>query len=388
MATTDNYRIRFMENNFARLISASIEKTSELASFPVTNAVSNFRSRVWKPSGAFTVSDSAAVTGVAPNNKIYINDGADKTITLTAAVYTTPALFATHVQTQLNASSSGWTVSYDSAGETYKFTISNSGSVTLKLSTTTDSAWDMMGFTLASDQTGTSFVAQEQRNHYPSERVTFDLGANTAMTAFMVIGPLDEIFSITSTTSVTLQASNLNQWENPPLEISLTPTDKGIFKFFDDISDTAYRFWRLVISDIASPHPDGPSGISIGNIYLGDYITLTNRNMKRGFERTDVDPSRVDESESGALHFDSKTKYRIISQASIQYLDRDDKDTLSSMFEKLGKTTPFYVSVDPRLCFTDELSELTLYVVFNDEPKLKHVFNDVFTMSFSLREVV
>ena len=376
--TTRNHRIRFMENNFAELISASISYSSQLSSFPFDNAVNKFRSRVWKPSGYFEFSTEY------DNNKIYINDGINKEITLNGS-YATPALAAAHIQTQLNASSANWTVTYDVVSETYKFTISNSGSVILRLSEQTSSAWNTLGYTLTTDQTGTSFEAQEQRNHL-HEKVTFDLGYNATITFFALIGPLNEVFSISNNASVVLLGSNLNQWSNPPFSVSLPITDLGAIRFLDDYDDTGYRFWRVLIED--KQNPNGPSGFSIGHLYIGDYITLSNRNINIGFEKGDIDPSDIIESEAGVLHYDTKTKYSKISSASIGLLNRSDKDVLTSMFNKLGKTTPFFISLDPLTQTTSSIDELTKYVVFSDEPKFRHIINDIYSMSMSFREVV
>lgn len=375
--TDRNYRIRFMENNFAELIEASVDYTSQLSSFPFSNCINKFRSRVWKPSGNFTITEA--------NKEVYINDGADKTVSLVEADYATPALLTAHIQTQLNTASSGWTVAYDSAGETYKFTISNSGSVTLRLSQTINAVWDALGYTLTSDIIGTSFLAQEQRNH-TNEGAIFDLGYNATIQFAALIGPLDEIFPISTNATITLMGSNLDQWEAPPFSTTIDVTDLGAMKFLDIYDDTGFRFWNFVIED--RENPNGPEGLSIGHLYLGDYITLDNRNISNNFGKMDVDPSETAVSESGILHFDTKTKYSTFDSMTIGLLERADKDNLRTMFNDLGKTTPFYVSLDPTNCFTDEIGEMTKYVVFSKEPKFKHVIADTFSMSLSLREVI
>ena len=375
MATT-NKRIRFADNNHAELTSGQITKTSELAAFPFTNSLNKFRSRVWKPSGHFLVDST--------NDQIYINDGADKTISITQQAYATAALLATEIETQLNTSSANWTVSYDTAGETYRFTIGNSGSVSLRLSQTTNAIWSNIGYTTSVDLSGTSFIANEQRNH-SYEEVIFDLGYNAEITFFAMIGPLDEAFSLSDTAVVKLQGSNLNQWTAPPLEIILDPTDEGIFQFLDSVDDSKYRFWRIYIED--KYNTDGPS-FSIGHIYIGDYVTLSARNVKSGFQVELVDPSESTISENGAIFFDRKQEYHRFNQMVIPFLTRADKDQLRVMFRKLGKTTPFYLSIDPRNAATDSIEELTKYVVLENQPIFTHVKSDFFTMTFSAREVL
>lgn len=376
MITTNN-RIRFCENNFARLISASIDFSSELAAFPFTNCINPFRSRSWKPSGCFIITAGS-------NDKIYINDGSNKTITLTAGEYDTPTLLASHIQTKLNASSTNWVVAYNTLSGDYSFKITHTGSATLRLTQTTEAVWDTIGFTTLSDLVGTSFLADQQRNH-TEEYAVFDLGYNASISFFAMIGSLDEVFTISNNATITLMGSNLNQWNAPPYTTSIPISDKGAMKFLND-EDTAYRFWKVIIQD--KQNPEGPEGISIGVLYLGDYVTLDNTNYSIGFDNSDVDPSSVAISESGVLHYDAKTKYSAISGGGVDVLFRSDKDRLKAMFEYLGLTTPFFVSIDPLLLTTSTIEELTKYVVFASEPKFTHIINDLYSVSLDFREVI
>ena len=375
--TTRNCRIRFCENNQAELITSSIAYSSQLSAFPFSNSINRFRSRVWKHSGHFLIDSS--------NNKIFIDDGSPKTITLSDGPYTTPDLLATHIQTKLNASSTNWTVQYDTLTGDYRFKISHTGTATLCFSQTSNAVWDTLGYTLTSDTAGTTFMAQEQRNH-TEEYAIFDLGWNAPVTFISIIGPLNETFTISNNATVKLQGSNLNQWTSPPFEITLDVTDKGIMRFLDDYSDTSYRYFKISIVDKLNPL--GPEGISIGHIYIGDYITLNQYNVSNGIDVQDFDPSTVVESESGVLHFDTRTKYGKFSNLSIGVIERDDRINLMNMYERIGKVTPFYISLDPTNQISDDIFELTKYVVFDDQPKFKHIISDLYSMSFSTREVI
>jgi hypothetical protein len=362
-----------MDNNFAELTGASVDFSSELSSFPSSNATNKFRSKVWKPSGYFKITSGS-------NDKLYINDGSDKTVTITAGEYTSGSALATQIQTDLNAASSNWTVTYDdTTTPTYKFIISNSGSVTLRFSQSTDAIWDDIGYIGSTDDTGTSFEADVQRNHM-YEYIRFDMGFAAELKFFACISPLDQTFSIAdSAEEIKLMANNSDIWDNPPLTITLTRHDNGIFKFFDEIEDTSYRFWRFQWKH--RTQGAGPSAVSIGHIYLGDYLTLTERNISKGYNRRYVDPSIVSQSVSGARYYDEKTKSQNINGASIQYIDKDDRLKLEQMFFDFGKTIPFYISLDPTTCFTDELQELTKYVFFANEPVLTQVRHNTYTVT-------
>jgi hypothetical protein len=206
-------------------------------------------------------------------------DGSDKTVTLTAGKYTYSTL-ATHVQTQLNASSSNWTVAYDYSGGTYRFTISRSSSATLRFSQTTSAAWDLLGFTLAADTAGTSFPAQEMRIH-SAERYVIDLGLMQAPTFFGVISALSEAFNVSENATLKLYGDNVLYdvssptlgWSSPALSVTLDRADAGILEHLDDQADVTYRYFCFEIVDRLNPV--GPDGLKIGYIYLGDHTTLT-----------------------------------------------------------------------------------------------------------------
>ncbi len=371
--TTRNHRVRFCDNNLAAVDIASVTASSSHASFPITNLTDSYRFRTWKPTGTFVIGST--------NCKLYIADGSDKTITLTQATYTYATL-ATHVQTQLNASSTLWTCTYSTT--TGKFTISRTGTKTLRLTQTTDAAWDTLGIVGAVDVDAAS-ATYFRRNH-TSEYVTIDLGWDTLTpTFFACLGPLGEIFSISTSATVTLKGHTSASFTSPSVTVTLTPDTHGIYQFLDNLS-TTYRYWRFEFID--RENPVGPNGFKLGHIYLGDYTTIERRNVASGFSQRLVDTSEASESESGALYFQSKFKYKSFDSVEIGYLDASDKVALEQCLYDLGRSAAFYVSFDPTLLVTSAASELTRYVVFDDDPVFTHVKADIYSVRMSFREVM
>jgi hypothetical protein len=376
--TTRNHRIRLAENNFmAKTPIANITVSSVLSGFPFSNCIGQTRSKLFKFSGNFIVD--------ASNNKIYINDGADKIITLvnSSTAYSTGTLLATHIQTQLNASSTGWTVSYDTTLGTYRFRIQRNVAGTLRLSQVGNSTWNILGYLSSVDVTGTSFYADVQRNH-TEESITIDLGLPVPMTFIALLGPLGSIFSISNTAVVTLQASNVNIFTSPPYSQTLSVSDKGVMRFLDD-ADTNYRYFKIKIVD--QENPIGPQ-LPISYLYLGDYVTILSTNVANGFDKINLDPSSVSAAESGVLYFDTKQKYSQFNSMSVNVLSKADKDTLEKAYDSLGKTTPFFISLDPTNIITDTIFELTKLVVFNEMPSFRHIIRDIFSSSISVREIL
>ena len=383
-----NPRIRVMYNNLASLNTSSLSFSSETTGFEASNALNSFRSSTWKMSGRFEISDGSATYDGAQNDQLYINDGGNVTVTVTAGQYATPELLATQIQTDLNAASSNWTVTYDNVGGngSYKFTIANTGSVTIRESQTTNAIWDTLGYTSGADQTGTSFEANEQRNH-TSEYLRFDIGYRSSMQFLAVIGDVSTSLGLSSQATVTLKGNNIDaNWGSAPLSETITVTEKGIFAFLDTSASVTYRYWQFEIEDKYNSTA-GPN-IEIGQFYLGSYETPTSRNMTVGFKETQVDPSTVSESEGGVLYFDTRDKYTKLEGISIPYLEDADKQVFVDLFDEVGVTTPFYISLDPLLNINTDITDFTRYVVFMNSPDFTNVSTCRFSTVLNVREVI
>lgn len=363
--------IRFMSNNF---IPNGFTYSSQLSSFPAVNCYNTARSKVWKPAGNFEID--------ATNNEIYINDGSDLTVSLTAGAYTYTTL-ASHIQTQLNASSSNWTCTYSST--TFKFTINRtSGTAVLRLSQTTNAAWDVLGYVGNLDRSTAPFPADEQRNH-TSEWVKCDIGVNQLATFIGVIPGIDEQFSLSSVATIKLQANNIDLWTSPPVDITVTRSDYGCLKFLDDDVSSAYRYWRVKFVDRTNTL--GPEGIKFPYIYVGDHKTIANSNIARGYGRELVDQSNQLQSENGTLFVETRPRFMTVSGAEIQLLSGSELLEIEQLFYDLGQRTLFFCSIDPGLEISTELGELTRFMIMARNPTFQHVFRNYYNISFEMREV-
>ena len=255
----------------------------------------------------------------------------------------------------------------------------------MKLNSTTNAIWDTIGFTGTSDLVGTSFIATEQRNH-TSEYLTFDLGYQAPIDFLGVIGAISSAFKISTSATVTLKGNNLNDFDSPPFSSAVSITPNGIFTFFDTTTDNRYRFWRLEIED--KFNPEGTTAIELGNVYMGSYETFTARNVGKSFSMRNFDPSEISESESGVIFADERAKYRILESMPFFALDQSSRETIENLFEDVGITKAFYVSVDPQTRITSDIEDLTLFGLFVESPKFDHVAVGLFSTNLKIREVV
>lgn len=373
MVATTNKNARFCNNNqVSELDAANITVSSELANFPFENSQHDSRYKVFKFAGNFTIDNT--------NNLIYINDGSDFTASLTVADYTYSTL-ATEIATALNVVSSNWSCTYSTT--TRKFTISNTGSVTLRETQTTNAAWGALGFTDGTDHTALSFEADESRNH-THESIIYDLGVPRPIDFFSCIGLIGENLTISASATVTLKGSTVSNFTSPGVTVTPSRTESGFFHFEDTV-DMSYRFWEFKIID--QFNTVGPEGINISHIYLGDYETFT-RNVGIGIGKTLNDKTVVKQSDSGAKFFREKTKFVNFSNLKMQRISRTDRNDFEVMFHDLGISKAFYLSIDPTLAISDAFDDLTKFVRFDSSPPFVHALNDTFDVTFNTTEVL
>lgn len=372
---TANTRVRFAGNNLGNAAGVTLTASSALASSPASNALNPSRSKVWRPAGQFAITTA--------NQNVYINDGANKTAAIAVASYTSGAALATAIQTALNSVSTNWTCSYSST--TFKFTIGRtSGTALLRMSQTTNAAWSTLGYMLGVDTTAGTGLAATRISNHTSEFLVWDLGTAQSITFMALIGAAAASFPLTSTATVKLYGNSVNSWTSPPLAVTLSLTSGGVFQFLDSVVNT-YRYWRLEWSDVTNPA--GPSPV-ISQVYLGDYDTLTTRNLASGMGRQMVDPSQELISEGGTSWFQTRTKYAMWDSMSIGYMNATDRRALEQLFYSWGISSPFFIVMDPQLLVSSDLAEMTRYVYFSTLPKFTHIKADVYSVSFAVKEAI
>jgi len=232
--------------------------------------------------------------------------------------------------------------------------------------------------------TSNAFTLTIDRIYKPTSNaftLTIDLGVNASIDFVGMVGPISDYFGISDAATITLEANSINDFTTPPYSVSITPELTGIFKFLD--GNTDYRYWKWTIDDTGNPED-----VNIGYIYMGDYTQLADRTVSKGFSTTMVDPTKSTTSMDGTVYYDEKQKYHKFQGLSLGYIPADDRRSLEKLYWDNGKSTPMFVSLDPNLSFSEEYGELTKLVVWENAPSVTHHFDDVYSMSISLRESI
>lgn len=364
-------QIRFMAENLLNTGVNSVVLSSEDSAFPYENALNNFRARPFKFTGRFEIT--------ALNNKLYFNDGADKTATIAIGEYTTRALLASAIQTALNAVSTSFLVTWSSLDKS--FVINRGSPFILKLSNQLNAIWETIGFvSIVDTASGSGFYAEEQRLHWPFEFIKIDFGYYPEMGFFALIADSSKPLTITPMANVIIEANTIDDFTSPPVSINLTRADRGIFKFLDD-DNYNYRFWRLRIEDNFAPDE-----IEIGHLYLGEFTKFKDHYNAQGGSNSNEDRSDISESESGQIYSFYKAKQRAYDSVSIQAIDTEDMMFMKDLFNRVGVGNPMFISIDPKLEITSTLDDATFFCRIEENIKFTHITRNLYNTEFKIRE--
>lgn len=356
--TTATKNARFSYNNY--LTSSSLSATASQAGYPISNAISSVRSKLWKPQNLYTVDQT--------NCKIYIN----------AATYTIPSGTYTRANliTAINSIAGIGATLLSGDGDKFLFNLGTSK--TLKISNQTNAAWNMLGFLGTTDRTGTALIADERR-YNTGIFIKVDLGIPQNVDFAALLAPAGEVFSC-NTGIVKLEGNNIDLWDSPPVEHNFEVSGEGAF-FADDVSQPC-RYWRIFIND---PKNDSAS---FGVAFMGSSVICSNTNIATGFTRTREDTSIKLVSENGTFYIDRRPKVLSLNSLSVQLLKDEELIEIEQLFYDLGIEKPFFLCIDPKKQVSSQLSQMTHYVAVTSPIQLQHVIRGYYNLAIELREVL
>jgi hypothetical protein len=364
--------MRFMSNNLLETGYNTMTVSSIADGYYQSDLTTHERARVMKFGGRFTIG--------ATNNKIYINGS---TYTLTSGEYLSGDLLAAHITTIIAASG----VTCDHLGSTTKFRLSKASTFTANAATLTNAVWETLGIitgadVVATNTSGTYYVhADIPRYHYPNETIHVDFGYQADIGFVGIVGDLARELGIPEGAVVTFQANTVDDFTAPLVDKVLTWSERGLFAFIDDVDDTNFRYCKLIIE-----HPEGPTYPEIGYLYIGDFSYFIDRNISIGVTLGFVDSSIISNSDDGQEFVNEKTTYRTLSGMSVGLARPDNVDFLNRLFALKKRSAPFFVALDPRSQISNAIDDLTLFCKFSNPPTVKHIVNNLYELSFELKE--
>lgn len=311
--------------------TATLTESSEESGLTTENIQSAFRTKVWR-------SDSGWNITAGQNDKIDITEGVTgaAVATLTSGNYSTGALMAAEIQTQLNtaATDNTWTCTYSTG--TRKFTIGHDNTQTGGLEWNTGasaatSAGEDIGFDTSADDTGAASYVGDDECRCSREWVGIALGAATQAKRLAIVS-----HNFSSSAVVTLYRHTSDDLSAATAVDTVTYDANFMVVEFD----ATYKYWWIQVDDI----DNSDSYIEIGRAFLGDYDIV--EYMELGMELAMVDPSEPTMTPEGYVGRNERTQFKRVN-FNFAILSETDRDNLISMYETIGAFNHFFFIPDP-----------------------------------------
>lgn len=292
-------------------------------SFPGSNTQNRWKTKGWRSNYGVSSGWGRFIID-ATNNKIYIDEGGGTlTGTLTSGTYNADTL-ATEIETQLEAAGAhSYTVNYNDTDN--KFEISDdTGTVILKLATTTNAVWDCIGFDTGVDtSTLAEHIADNIRIH-TSEEIKIDAGSGNTID-FMAVWIFHH--NISSTGTVKIEGST-DDFATIPFSFTMTSGVDLFCYIFDALKQ--YRYVRYYIVDV-----DNSDGyIELGRCWVSEWFE-PDKPFSPKNSKDPRDPSLVNEAEGGQVSAIRREKYSKRSYA-FDIVTAADQETFEEIFRECG----------------------------------------------------
>jgi len=365
---------RILDTNLLWDTAYTLTTSSANTEFPATNLQHHFRTRPWRSSGNFVID--------ATNNKLDFDEGGGElTATISSDTYT-PAEIATEIKTQLDsAGGDTYTVSY--ASGTGKFTIATDGDPLSLLwdsgTNTLVSVGASIGFSLAADDTSALTYTSDTVALHTEEWVKYDFGATTDFDSVAYLFDAVDGKTLSGSAVVKFQAHASDAWSSPTVDETLSfDSTYGLYTHFF-ASTQQYRWVRFQIVDRANPnlYVEAP-------VLIVSNATQLTQVPERGFTNTVIDNSKTTITPYGHSYGDTYPKQRLLSFLYAA-LPKADAETLYTIYNTLGRTTPFAVALDATASLFDK-DRFFLYGYFAKELVLTHSFGQYFDTGFDVVE--
>lgn len=369
-------QFRILDLNYAQRQDVTVIASSEDPGFPASNLQQFLRAEVWRSSGFFRI---------GANRRLDFKDdalGPELTAVLTMGVYTIASL-AAEIELQMGlVGADNYTVDFSEL--TGLWTIETDGDYLELLnasgSNVATSIADILGFN-AEDESGELAYTGARIAIHTEERVTFDMGVRTDIDSFALLFDPLRPPGFSDTAVLKLQASDTNEWTAPPLSVTLTldTTYRMASHFF--AAAERYRYWSLQIVDKQNPN----LFVEVAKVMLAK-ATQLGQVPQAGFGRRIADQSKSAATPYGHEYSDVYS-FRGSQDFNYEFLEDADVLTLEAIFDRVGRTVPIAVVLDPfEECF--DKHRFFIYGTIDSDLSEKHRFTTHFDFPLNIKETM
>lgn len=350
---------------------ATLTHSSEKLTLPAENVQSPFRTKFWQ-----SLNGRNVVAGI--NDKIDFDDGGgEENATLTPGNYSTDALYATEVQTRMDAlTGDNITVVYNAGTRKFTFT-SDGGTFELLCNSGANagtSAYRDAGFDVSTDKTGGLIYVSDDESRCSREWLGIGLDVATLAKRFSIVS-----HNFSSSAIVTLYRHTSDDLPNATAVGVVTyDADFMVLEF-----SATFKFWWIHIEDI----DNSDTYLEIGCATLGDFDT-TIQGLAGALIFGDVDVSIPVDTPEGVIGKNEREHFFRVN-INLLFLELADRNKLLEIFNRVGAYKHMFVRLDPGQTVYSQAKLGGFYGYFtgnNMSFDMKHLASLRYTTNLTLEE--
>lgn len=207
-----------------------------------------------------------------------------------------------------------------------------------------------------------------------SDNIIFDFQETSEVNGIFIVPNKRDGFGVST---ITIEFNHSSDFTSPPYSVSVplsTQNNLGFVSF----TSVFYRFCRVVMTSTLSY-------CEISKIFIGKETVLS-KSISFGWTFKDEELSLKTKNRYGQIFADIISRQKIFGFA-FKMLNKDDVGLLNTMFDRIGETKPFYISIGDNTIM-DDYRRFSGPVVLEDVPTITNTHFNKFNLSVSAKELM
>lgn len=355
--------------------------SSQNVNFPASNLYDQRRrARVWRTQGYWNIESGS--------NEIEFEETTSVPLTASVAIgeYTSTSDFLTALKTAMDAAgASTYTISLETSGKfNFSSNLAGGGGIFSINWTNSTAMAGILGYDDSTDDTGGNDYVADELRIATSEWLKWDFGLPTNPKAFIAIGNRNEAIQLSPSATFTLEGNETDAWSSPSYSQTVTYQEFVLALFGDTgLHTEGLRWWRFKMDDLENPNLYH----ELSNIFLGDMIILERGAVNFPFRTAGLDRSQEFLAIDGSAYYDRKQKTERFV-LDWRGLTKSEKEEFDSLYEEVGKHTPFFIQMDSDPFVSDTSNYYLRYVRMTSDLDPQLISPNNWSASMELREVL
>ena len=215
-----------------------------------------------------------------------------------------------------------------------------------------------------------------------AQRIVFDMLTPVSIDSVLVLFDRDSDIMISPNATFKVEANPTNHWSSPDYSQALTIDNTNHCATYFLSTAEEHRFWSIYVNDAYNT----VGYFELAKVFFAKATQLSQM-PSMPFEVNTIEQSDIEDSNYGVRFADI---YPYVRKASFPHrlLSETDKQTLSQIFNRVGKVKPIALCLDPQESFFNDNNEHMFYGYFDNDFRASNQVVSYFDVDVTIKEAL